>query len=94
MRLARATLHVLATLKEAGANEETLEVAGLLASGLGGRLLHYQDVLAQHGIGLPYGDPLTVDEVPMEDCSSQNSFASRRLLHRPAIAVRIAEEDK
>jgi len=64
--LARAALRVLATLKEAGADEETLEAAGLLASGLGGRLLHYQDVLARHGIELPYGDPLTAEEVPME----------------------------
>jgi len=32
--LARAALRVLATLKEAGADEETLEAAGLLASGL------------------------------------------------------------
>ena len=29
-----------------------------------------------------------------EYCSSQNSFASRYLLHRPAITVRIAEEDE
>jgi hypothetical protein len=39
---------------------------------------------------LNHQESLTVEEY----CSSQNLFASRRLLHRPAITVRIAEEDE
>jgi len=44
-------------------DEEFLGDLEDLVNALIGRLLHYQQVLREHGIALPYGDPLTESDL-------------------------------
>lgn len=64
--LARAALRVREELRSRGAGEDAIETCTLLTAGLGGRLLRYQQVLAERGISLPYAEPLSPEEVPAE----------------------------
>lgn len=43
-------------------SEDFLDNVESLNNALIGRLLHYQQVLAAHGISLPYGRPITADD--------------------------------
>ncbi len=61
-RLSEQATAIFEALQDGRADAETRALAGELADELSARLLHYQDVLEQHGIDLPY--PRRRDRTP------------------------------
>ncbi len=74
--LCSCAIEVARRLPDLGVKDEAvLGAAEELVEGLVARMLHYQDILDQHGIALPYSKKFSGDDMlkllPDDDCDSE-----------------------